>query len=685
MNYHLTIRLLCTALLLFLTKVMFSQDIKKMQETINFPQTRSTSPYINYAGDKLVFVRMEDERTRMYETFKDADGNWSMPAKIDIINILDSDSLRCLFQAPAYNHDATELYFSVFYQYKDSSANIWHTHKKNGVWQKPEPLPTIVNSKAHETDPSISPDGKTLYFARHIENDELKRFDCYRIYRSERIDRVWTEAKALPEPVNDGCDRAPRIMPDGKTIFMRSVRNDGNTGTDIYYAKEVEKNVWLSPILVTEFSTPEDDMYPTVDVNNNIYFQRAEGTRDKDPHYIWQGQLPTRFKLDKILFVKGKISDLNTNIPLKSTIKLIDPGSSVILAEYQNDDITGEYSLTLPQGRNYRVDFHAEGYSHTFKNIDTKGLKENTTEVFDVQLYSKVSLILNIYDAEIYEPLNAEIKVTNVNTGAPEPVKPEKLSDGRFRFTLPLGPAYRFEASHKHYISSGFELDLSDVVVFDEFERDIELAVGKAEIEISLTDELSGEGIETEITITNLSTNEKIVTTEKTDSDGKLKIKLRDGERYEINVTPKGYAFYNTTLDLSDERRKRKVDAKLTPLTTATTIKLNNIIFESNSAELNESSYTELNQLLELLKINTQLKIEISAHTDDVGSDTYNLKLSDKRAASVTRYLTTQGIESEKLIAKGYGEYAPAFKPVNTDQNRALNRRVELKVIEITE
>ncbi len=683
MKYLYKISLTLTVLFAFSAKVIFSQEIKKLPETINFPGLRATSPYINYAGNKLVFVRMDEERPRIYETEKDADGNWIMQVPLKIINRMDS-TMKCIFQAPAYNHDATELYFSVFYESKDSSANIYHTFKKNGEWQKPTKLPTVINSTGHETDPSISPDGKTLYFARQIVNDELKKFDCYAIYRSQNIEGVWQTPQTLPEPVNDGCDRAPRIMPDGKTIFMRSVRNDGATGTDIYYAKEVEKNVWLSPILVSEFSTPADDMYPSVDVNGNIYFQRAEGTREKDPHYIWQGKLPQQFQLDKILFIKGKISDLNTNIPLKATIKLIDPGSSVVLAEYKNDDITGEYSFALPQGRKYRLDFHAQGYSHTFRNTDTRNLKENTTETFDIQLYSKVNLILNIYDAEIYEPLNADLKVTNIKTGGIESVKPEKLSYGRFRFTLPLGTGYRFEASQKHYETAGFELDLSDVVVFDEFERDIELAVSKIDVEINLTDEATGAGVETDIVITNLSTNERIVTNGKTDADGKLKIKLRDGENYEISVTPKGYGFYNTTLDLTDERRNNRVDAKLTPLTTATTIKLNNINFESNSADINEGSFTELENVLKLLKINTQLKIEISAHTDDVGSDTYNLKLSEKRAGSVVEYLMTNGISVNNLIAKGYGESAPAFKPANTDQNRALNRRVELKVVEVT-
>jgi outer membrane protein OmpA-like peptidoglycan-associated protein len=72
--------------------------------------------------------------------------------------------------------------------------------------------------------------------------------------------------------------------------------------------------------------------------------------------------------------------------------------------------------------------------------------------------------------------------------------------------------------------------------------------------------------------------------------------------------------------------------------------------------------------------------VEILAHTDDLGTDEYNIKLSDKRAHSVLQYLVYKGIPEERLISNGYGETIPLV-PNTSDENRALNRRVEMKII----
>lgn len=82
------------------------------------------------------------------------------------------------------------------------------------------------------------------------------------------------------------------------------------------------------------------------------------------------------------------------------------------------------------------------------------------------------------------------------------------------------------------------------------------------------------------------------------------------------------------------------------------------------------------------MKANKTLVVEISAHTDDKGSDDYNNKLSQNRAESVVKYLTSKGIIAERLVAKGFGKTLPAV-PNDSDENRAKNRRVEFKILKI--
>jgi outer membrane protein OmpA-like peptidoglycan-associated protein len=117
----------------------------------------------------------------------------------------------------------------------------------------------------------------------------------------------------------------------------------------------------------------------------------------------------------------------------------------------------------------------------------------------------------------------------------------------------------------------------------------------------------------------------------------------------------------------------------LQPLKVNVPIQLNDVTFETAKADLKPESGEELDRLVKLMEENEDIKIEISAHTDDVGNDDLNMKLSDKRAKSVTNYLVGKGVKLERLTSKGYGKTQPLV-PNDSDENRAKNRRVQFKI-----
>ncbi|MBY0425059.1 MAG: OmpA family protein, partial [Cytophagales bacterium] len=104
--------------------------------------------------------------------------------------------------------------------------------------------------------------------------------------------------------------------------------------------------------------------------------------------------------------------------------------------------------------------------------------------------------------------------------------------------------------------------------------------------------------------------------------------------------------------------------------------------FDFGKSEILPESFDELNALVETLKDAPKAKIEIAGHTDAVGKDEDNLKLSQDRANSVVTYLVQHGIFPDRLVAKGYGETVPVATN-DTDEGRALNRRVEFKILKI--
>ena len=104
---------------------------------------------------------------------------------------------------------------------------------------------------------------------------------------------------------------------------------------------------------------------------------------------------------------------------------------------------------------------------------------------------------------------------------------------------------------------------------------------------------------------------------------------------------------------------------------------LQNIQFEFNSSALTDDSQTGIQILTEFLQRNPELKVELAGHTDNVGSDSYNLKLSSDRAEIVRQALIGNGIEGARLTSRGYGASQPIV-PNDTEEHRALNRRTEM-------
>ena len=164
----------------------------------------------------------------------------------------------------------------------------------------------------------------------------------------------------------------------------------------------------------------------------------------------------------------------------------------------------------------------------------------------------------------------------------------------------------------------------------------------------------------------------------------KVVVYLRETDEYEYKVSgAEGYLFKSEKINV-EQTQAPSIDVELVPLKEDVAIILNNITFATNSADLNSESFIELDRVVELLITNPRITIEISAHTDDVGSLAYNMLLSDRRAQSVMNYLLENSVESQRLIAKGYGPKKPMV-PNSSEENRAFNRRVEFKIIEMNE
>ena len=188
------------------------------------------------------------------------------------------------------------------------------------------------------------------------------------------------------------------------------------------------------------------------------------------------------------------------------------------------------------------------------------------------------------------------------------------------------------------------------------------------------------------IELIELSTGTTLSTAQ-TDEQGQFLTALPLGNDYAMNINKETYLFHSENFALAQsntitEPFQLNIELQSIPEETVATIEkakpiiLKNVFFETGSAELMSTSLIELNRLKDLLVDNPQLKIQINGHTDNVGSEGDNQSLSTKRAKAVQDYLIKEGIASNRLKYKGFGESQPIASNDSADGKRT-NRRTE--------
>jgi outer membrane protein OmpA-like peptidoglycan-associated protein len=200
-------------------------------------------------------------------------------------------------------------------------------------------------------------------------------------------------------------------------------------------------------------------------------------------------------------------------------------------------------------------------------------------------------------------------------------------------------------------------------------------------------DDFSGKPIQAEIELVDNQKNEVVQSVKSNSSSGKFLVSLPAGKNYGIAVKAPEYLFHSENFDLpltSDYQLVDK-DIRLKNVCIGCKIILKNIFFDSGKFIIRPESTNELTRLASLIKdisrVKPGIKIEISGHTDNVGSETSNQQLSENRAKAVVKYLVDHGISQSFLTFKGYGSKEPVSSN-SSPEGRQENRRTEFKILE---
>ncbi len=235
----------------------------------------------------------------------------------------------------------------------------------------------------------------------------------------------------------------------------------------------------------------------------------------------------------------------------------------------------------------------------------------------------------------------------------------------------------------KAYYSTNYGSTSRNIFVFDLPEHlkpnPVSYVSGK------IYDAITNEPLQAWFYLQKHTNTDTIMQNESDTKTGRYLVCLPANNSYAFNVQKNGYLFYSRNFSLHDVNSVSDpliLDIGLYKISEGQKVVLDNIFFGTDSFELLPESETELNNLSSFLLNNTNIIAEVGGHTDNTGTESYNTELSQKRAKAVYNYLVNKGVNPDRLTYKGYGQTQPVAGN-NTEHNKALNRRTELKVIKV--
>jgi OmpA-OmpF porin, OOP family len=290
-------------------------------------------------------------------------------------------------------------------------------------------------------------------------------------------------------------------------------------------------------------------------------------------------------------------------------------------------------------------------------------------------------LTVTVVNEKNQQPIAAAVEV---KTKDPAPLTLKSPSPGKFETRLPEVDSYTVSAKASGYIAKDpLVIKMPKVKGDTTFKLVVNLTPIAKKLIVSgnVFDKKTQQPISAKVEI--VSRTDKTVNFQLQAVGGKFEQEVGALGWYALTASAEGYINSVDSAGMASENESpAKKDLFLAPIEVSSSERLKNIYFDFDKTTLKPESFVELNKVVDFLKQNAHIEIEIEGHTDNKGSDDYNANLSQGRSQSVVDYIVQQGIDASRLKAHGYGESKP-IDTNDTEEGRANNRRVEFTVLKI--
>ncbi len=487
-----------------------------------------------------------------------------------------------------------------------------------------------INTNGEEWDPCPTPDGKYIFFSGRNRPNSYIGSD---VFFSKLENGLWQNAQILGPAVNGANDETiDNISPDNTTLLL-SGTFEGTFGHFDIYTIEATENGWDA---IKHLPFPV----------NTIYTDEGACLSSDGKALIFTSDRPGAVG-DFVQYSTPKNGSAMGNMDFYVCLKTENGWSEPVNL---GDLINTPYAERSPY-------LHPDGKTLYFSSDGHPGL--GRLDVFK-------SIRLNDSSwTEWSKPINLG---KEINTAK---------DDWGYKVML-SGDSAIFASQFRNDGIGGW--DIYSVSLTKEL-KPAKVVTIKGKV----TDQL-GKPLSAELIWENLNTGENEGILKSDPKDGSYIIFCKPGAVYGYYASKKGYYPTSNNIDLTEIENtdtfiKNIVLYSFRELIDSNKpVIVNNIFFDFDKYELKETSFNELERIVQILNENIDFKIEISGYTDSIGTNDYNKVLSQKRADAVKNYLLMKGIQNDRISSKGYGNDFPVDSN-NTEEGRAKNRRVEIQFI----
>lgn len=384
--------------------------VTALSDTINRFATQYF-PVLTADQQQLIFTRRlgfgAEHDEDLVVSVKDEKGRWTIPQSLSQ-NINSSlNEGTCTISA-----DGRRLIFtSCVGRQSYGSCDLYESIKTGEEWSVPKNLGPLVNSAEWESQPSLSADGRTLYFVSDRKGG-LGRRD---IWVSELDDNGnWTRARNLGAPINTVADEvSPFIHVNNRTLYFASNGHAGFGGFDIFFSEKTAAG-WSVPVNLGKPLNNHEDQFSLYVTPDGLrgYYSHEETTPQGVRGRIYTFTLPEDKQVKYVSsYVYGTVTDKLTGRPLRARIELFDLNKNERISFVESDSVTGRYLMVLTRGSEYALYVNSEGYlfqslNFNYAHLDSLGSIPEPVEqniILEPVRTGTVTILKNIFfDTDSY-------------------------------------------------------------------------------------------------------------------------------------------------------------------------------------------------------------------------------------------------------------------------------------------